>query len=281
MSKERQEYYNQAQNANKDATNIYRNEVKSAEDKYNQLAETNTGAQGYNQSLDLATQGAGRIASAAANQAQNAYRKAGVNKAQAAQLAGNQAFNSMAGNIQNQQGQTSGQLANQLNAQTTSAALAGNRASGLQSAGQAGLNTYQNNQQGIMNNVMGWTNYGGQLLNAGAQLAGSFLPSDERTKESINLNCKKIDDILGNRKNKRDFKNLVLSDEDTKFSAKLNGVSWQPMQQVEQLEQGEGLNLDGLSKSLFGLVGSVANQKGASDKANTNNSNVKTTIRTY
>ncbi len=187
----------------------------------------------------------------------------------------------MAGNIQNQQGQTSGQLANQLNAQTTSAALAGNRASGLQSAGQAGLNTYQNNQQGIMNNVMGWTNYGGQLLNAGAQLAGSFLPSDERTKESINLNCKKIDDILGNRKNKRDFKNLVLSDEDTKFSAKLNGVSWQPMQQVEQLEQGEGLNLDGLSKSLFGLVGSVANQKGASDKANTNNSNVKTTIRTY
>ncbi len=55
MSKERQEYYNQAQNANKDATNIYRNEVKSAEDKYNQLAETNTGAQGYNQSLDLAT----------------------------------------------------------------------------------------------------------------------------------------------------------------------------------------------------------------------------------
>lgn len=293
MSKERESYYNQAQEANKQASDIYKNEIKSAEDKFNALAEQNTGEAGYNKSLDLATKGAERTAAAAGNQAQNAYRKAGVNRAQAAQLAGNQAFNSMAGNLQNQQAQASGQLSNQMNAATTSAGLASNRASGLQSAGQNALNTYQNNQQGILNNVMGWTGLGGQLLNTGAQLAMPFISSDKEMKcGKTNLNecSKKIGDILDRHsKPKRDFKSLVMSDE----RCKINSVDFAPMKEVEKVEANTDAlsGLSELNKTLGSMSGGI---KAAYDKSKgktpegdktmpttETTPTTKTTVRTY
>lgn len=89
----------------------YKNAFNSANEsigKTQNLADQYTGNQGYQNSLEQAGVGAGKIANQAIGQATNAARSAGMSKAQAAQM-GLQSANQMYGNaFQGQQGVAQG-----------------------------------------------------------------------------------------------------------------------------------------------------------------------------
>ena len=137
---------------------------------YNQAIQDNTGESGYNKSLSMAAKGANAVAGGAQQQAQNAYRNAGMSKAQAASLGAGQGSQAYQNNFGEQQANASGQLANETNAKASAAGLQGTAMSSQQQEGQNKYTRMWNNAK----NTLG--------------VVGSVL-SDGRTKDAVNISA--------------------------------------------------------------------------------------------
>lgn len=151
---------------------------QAAADRYSALMQEyrnslnqNTGEGGYEKSLGLAAKGANLQAGAAQQQAQNAYRSAGLSKAQAANMAAGQANQAYQNNFTGQQGVAANQLGNKV---TGSGNMVSQQGQLMQAQQQEGQNAY-NRAWGNVGNTMG--------------IAGSFINalSDERLKDSLKI----------------------------------------------------------------------------------------------
>ena len=175
-------------------------QYQQAMQDYKETASKNTGEAGYRKSVQMGSQGANTVAGGAQQQAQNAYRNAGMSKAQAANLGAGQGSQAYQQNFSNQQQQGANQLANEVTAKGNSANQASTAAQMQQQEGQ---NRY-NRAWGNLGNTMGIV---GSLVGAA---------SDERLKESENVSMspreysEKMKVIFEKHNNgKRDYRALM------------------------------------------------------------------------
>lgn len=152
----------------------YNNYVQAMKN-YKDTANKYTGESGYAKSLEQGTKGANITAGGAQQQAQNAYRAAGLSKAQAANLAAGQGANAYQNSFNNQQQAAANQNAN---AVTAAGNAVNQQSAGAQMQQQEGQNRY-NRSWGNVGNTMG--------------IAGSFLSaiSDGRLKDAEKISSPK------------------------------------------------------------------------------------------
>ena len=177
---------------------------QAASDEYNRIAKENSGEEGYRKSYQTAKRDSAELTDAqagkAANQAETAYRRAGMSRAESAALAGSQnaqAYqNNYGQNFQNQQNQMNAQQANRVNAASNY-------------ANQQGQMTQMQQQEGQNEYDRKWGNWGNAF-----GIAGNFLKmaSDSRLKMDVkNISAQECSDKIGailDRHKKRDYHEL-------------------------------------------------------------------------
>lgn len=180
---------------------------QAASDEYNRIAKENSGEEGYRKSYQTGKRDAAELtdiqAGKAANQAETAYRRAGMSKAESAALAGGQnaqAYqNNYSQNFQNQQNQMNAQQANRVNAASNY-------------ANQQGQMTQMQQQEGQNEYDRKWGNWGNAF-----GIAGNFLKvaSDSRLKMDVkNVSAQECSDKIGailDRHKKRDYHELCVN----------------------------------------------------------------------
>lgn len=181
---------------------------QAASDEYNRIAKENSGEEGYRKSYQIGKRDAAELTDAqagrAANQAETAYRRAGLSKAESAALAGGQnaqAYqNNYNQNFQNQQNQMNAQQANRVNAASNYANQQGQM---TQMQQQEGQNEYERKWGNIANTT-------GTVSN----LLGMFVSSDSRLKMDIkNVSAQECSDKIGtilDRHKKHDYHELCV-----------------------------------------------------------------------
>lgn len=179
---------------------------QAASDEYNRIAKENSGEEGYRKSYQTGKRDAAELTDAqagrAANQAETAYRRAGLSKAESAALAGGQnaqAYqNNYGQNFQNQQNQMNAQQANRVNAASNY-------------ANQQGQMTQMQQQEGQNEFDRKWGNWGN-----GLGIVGNFvkMASDSRLKMDIkNVSAQECSDKIGailDRHKKHDYHELCV-----------------------------------------------------------------------
>lgn len=179
---------------------------QAASDEYNRIAKENSGEEGYRKSYQTGKRDAAELTDAqagkAANQAETAYRRAGLSRAESAALAGGQnaqAYqNNYGQNFQNQQNQMNAQQANRVNAASNY-------------ANQQGQMTQMQQQEGQNEFDRKWGNWGN-----GLGIAGNFLKmaSDSRLKMDVkNISAQECSDKIGailDRHKKHDYHELCV-----------------------------------------------------------------------
>ena len=181
---------------------------QAASDEYNRIAKENSGEEGYRKSYQTGKRDAAELTDAqagrAANQAETAYRRAGLSRAESAALAGGQnaqAYqNNYNQNFQNQQNQMNAQQANRVNAASNYANQQGQM---TQMQQQEGQNEYERKWGNIANTT-------GTVSN----LLGMFVSSDSRLKMDVqNVSAQESSDRIGailDRHKKRDYHELCV-----------------------------------------------------------------------
>lgn len=179
---------------------------QAASDEYNRIAKENSGEEGYRKSYQTGKRDAAELTDAqagkAANQAETAYRRAGLSRAESAVLAGGQnaqAYqNNYGQNFQNQQNQMNAQQANRVNAASNY-------------ANQQGQMTQMQQQEGQNEFDRKWGNWGN-----GLGIVGNFvkMASDSRLKMDIkNVSAQECSDKIGailDRHKKHDYHELCV-----------------------------------------------------------------------
>lgn len=179
---------------------------QAASDEYNRIAKENSGEEGYRKSYQTGKRDAAELTDAqagkAANQAETAYRRAGLSRAESAALAGGQnaqAYqNNYGQNFQNQQNQMNAQQANRVNAASNY-------------ANQQGQMTQMQQQEGQNEFDRKWGNWGN-----GLGIVGNFvkMASDSRLKMDIkNVSAQECSDKIGailDRHKKHDYHELCV-----------------------------------------------------------------------
>ena len=154
---------------------------------YQKQIEQNAGKAGYQQSLEMAKQGAMTTANEAQRQATNAARASGLNKYQAAALGATKAADSANQNLLNQQNQVNTQLSNLLSGYNQLLGAQG------QSANQAAT-VNQLQQQATQNANLANANNAQNAIQAAGTIASlAAMMSDERTKDAERINPDKAD----------------------------------------------------------------------------------------
>ena len=180
---------------------------QAASDEYNRIAKENSGEEGYRKSYQTGKRDAAELtdiqAGKAANQAETAYRRAGMSKAESAALAGSQnaqAYqNNYGQNFQNQQNQMNAQQANRVNAASNY-------------ANQQGQMTQMQQQEGQNEYERKWGNWGNTL----GIIGNAFkMASDSRLKMDVkNVSAQESSDRIGailDRHKKRDYHELCVN----------------------------------------------------------------------
>lgn len=181
---------------NTDYNSAYAN-YQNAMQNYKDTANKFTGESGYQKTLEQGSKGANVTAGGVQQQAQNAYRSAGMNKAQAANLAAGQGASAYQNSFENQQQSAANQNAN---AVTAAGNTANQRSTAVQMQQQEGQNKYNRS----------WGNFGNTL-----GIVGSFVnsASDERLKESVKISdvrsARDISKDMDKYFTKRDYKSLI------------------------------------------------------------------------
>lgn len=179
---------------------------QAASDEYNRIAKENSGEEGYRKSYQTGKRDAAELTDAqagkAANQAETAYRRAGLSRAESAALAGGQnaqAYqNNYGQNFQNQQNQMNAQQANRVNAASNY-------------ANQQGQMTQMQQQEGQNEFDRKWGNWGN-----GLGIVGNFvkMASDSRLKMDVkNVSAQECSDKIGailDRHKKHDYHELCV-----------------------------------------------------------------------
>ena len=179
---------------------------QAASDEYNRIAKENSGEEGYRKSYQTAKRDSAELTDAqagkAANQAETAYRRAGMSRAESAALAGSQnaqAYqNNYGQNFQNQQNQMNAQQANRVNAASNY-------------ANQQGQMTQMQQQEGQNEYERKWGNWGNTL----GIIGNAFkVASDSRLKMDIkNVSAQECSDKIGailDRHKKHDYHELCV-----------------------------------------------------------------------
>lgn len=172
---------------NKDYNSAYAN-YQNAMQNYKDTANQYTGESGYQKSLEQAAKGANVTAGGIQQQANSAYRSAGLNKAQAANLAAGQAGKGYQDSFDTQQSAAVGQNAN---AVTSAGNIVNQQSAATQMQQQEGQNKYNR----AWGNVGNWSG-----------IASSFLSqiSDASTKDAV-----KIENVKSARELSQDMDKLL------------------------------------------------------------------------
>ena len=134
----------------------YKNAFNAANESVNkqqQLADQYTGNAGYENSLQQAGEGAGRIANAAVGQATSGARNAGMSKAQAAAMGNQTANQAYANAFQNQQANAMNMGQNAISAQQGVTSAQQTQAGQAASEKQAGYNRKKDTMQTVSNAI--------------------------------------------------------------------------------------------------------------------------------